>query len=115
VAQIVAHMPGRRGGALPAPFAVRFWSKVDWRGRDECWPWTGARNDDGYGVILAPDHKRLVYAHRATYERFIGPIPTGLQLDHLCRNRACVNPTHLEAVTHRENNERGLRARRKAA
>lgn len=105
-------MAGKRGGALPAPFAVRYWSKVEWASRDECWLWTGALNDSGYGVILIDDHRTLMYAHRVIYERFVGPIPAGMTLDHLCRTRHCVNPTHVEPVTNAENVRRGVEARR---
>lgn len=52
----------------------------------------------------------MIYAHRLSYELFVGPIPDGYELDHLCRNRGCVNPAHLEAVTHRVNVLRGLAA-----
>lgn len=76
-----------------------------------CWEWVGARHSAGYGVTTAKDvHGRSYteYAHRFMYERAHGPIPTGLEIDHLCRNRLCVRPDHLEAVTHRVNVHRGM-------
>jgi HNH endonuclease len=66
-----------------------------------CWEWTGSRSTNGYGQLW--NGVRLVVAHRIAYELFVGPIPAGLELDHLCRVRHCVNPGHLEAVTHSEN------------
>jgi len=89
----------------PAGLAARFWPKVRCF-PGECWVWTAADNGAGYGVI--GDKDRIVYAHRYAYETLIGPIPTGKELDHRCRNPRCVNPTHLEAVTHRENIARGV-------
>lgn len=72
---------------------------------DGCWGWTGSPNGNGYGHARV-DGKTYV-AHRYVYQSTVGPIPEGLQLDHLCRNRMCVNPSHLEPVTHRENVLRG--------
>lgn len=73
-----------------------------------CWLWTGAKNGE-YGVIgEGGKGGKMLYAHRASYELFVGPIPKGMTLDHLCRVRSCVNPEHLEPVSMRENTLRGV-------
>lgn len=95
-------MSNRYTPAIPAP--QRFWPKVDMSG--ECWLWMAAKFTDGYGEFW--DGHRYVLAHRWAYEQLVGPFPPGFQSDHLCRNRACVNPTHIEPVTQRENVLRGV-------
>jgi hypothetical protein len=72
---------------------------------DGCWRWKGGQNGPGYSMFWLDGQMR--YAHRLVYELLVGPIPEGLELDHLCRNRACVNPAHLEPVTHSLNVLRG--------
>lgn len=77
-----------------------------------CWPWTGSIRPDGYGTfgVKNPETKRYntsEYAHRVSYTLFVGEIEKGKVLDHTCRNRRCVNPSHLEPVEFRENVLRG--------
>jgi hypothetical protein len=86
----------------------RFWAKVEAMPTG-CWEWRASRDRDGYGRFRFPGCLRR--SHRLAYEWLVGEIPEGLQLDHLCRNTACVNPTHLEPVTSKENTRRGLRPR----
>jgi len=75
--------------------------------RGDCWEWRGSRRADGYGIVtlLKTSHR----VHRLTYEIAKGSIPVGLEIDHLCRHRWCVRPSHLEVVTHHENALRGDR------
>jgi len=82
----------------------RFWSKVD--KTSTCWNWVSNISYNGYGTFYY--NKKLQYSHRLSYESIKGKIPKGLQIDHLCRNRKCVNPDHLEVVTQKENCRRGL-------
>lgn len=92
---------GKRKSNRGVPLEQRFWEKVE--KTDGCWLWVGSRDGNGYGLIR---NGRLVKAHRLSYEMHKGEIPDGMEIDHLCRVKACVNPAHLEAVTHRENMSR---------
>jgi len=90
----------------------RFWKYVDKCGENECWEWRGALDKEGYGRLYThvADNGvvRMVGAHRLSWEIHKGPISKSLQIDHLCRNRKCVNPGHLEPVTCAVNIRRGL-------
>ncbi len=88
---------------MRVPLETRFWSKVDKSG--DCWLWMASTKDTGYGQFFV--NGTMVRAHRLAYELMVGPVPDGLQLDHLCRVRNCVNPEHLEPVTTQENTRRG--------
>jgi hypothetical protein len=94
-----------RGRYVQRPVQDRFWAKVDAHSEGGCWLWVGAKTPNGYGQIWV--NGSLVLAHRWSYETLRGPIPPDKELDHLCRTSACVNPFHLEAVTHQENMRRG--------
>lgn len=78
----------------------QFWGKVS-LGDGGCWDWVGGHTANGYGYWHG------IGAHRVAYQTLVAPIPTGLTLDHLCRNRSCVNPAHLEPVPQGENTRRG--------
>lgn len=92
----------------PKP-TVRERIKAGSRETGGCWIWVRAMSSSGYGSISVDG--RIRNAHKAAYEAFIGPVPAGKVLDHLCRTTACVNPSHLEPVTQSTNVQRGNRAR----
>lgn len=84
----------------PNPLPPRMAAKVRVT-EDGCWIWTGAIDATGYGRFL--HNGKVTLTHRLAYELLVGPIPVGLEIDHLCRVRACLAPSHLEAVTHAVN------------
>lgn len=88
----------RRRKALPT-----FWDHVDADG--DCWTWMAGLHGSGYGLHTVAG--RTVLAHRWAWEQLVGPIPSGMTIDHLCRNRRCVNPDHLELVSRAVNTLRG--------
>lgn len=103
---------GNQLGAIRRPAIDRFLEKVQ-PNENGCIEWTGGLNGVGYGQFYAggrtsPGETGKTYAHRWAYEYYLGPIPDGMHLDHLCRNTKCVNPQHLEPVTCRENLLRGV-------
>lgn len=98
---------------IASELTQRFWAKVEKHGDGcsccgGCWHWRSSKRA-GYGLFS--DGPKRLSAHRTAYELLVGPIPEGLSLDHLCRNTGCVNPDHLEPVTHQENVRRGAEAR----
>lgn len=89
-----------RGGQFT--LAEHLLSRVSITAAADCWLWFGRVGPDGYGTF------RSKMAHRLVYTELVGPVPDGLQLDHRCRNRQCVNPLHLEPVSAAENHHRGI-------
>lgn len=102
MAQVDARGWPERGDGRSIPLEKRFWEKVDASG--DCWEWRALRNPEGYGIIRY--RGKNLRAHRVAYELRHGPIADGMELDHLCRNRGCVWPGHLEPVSHQENDWR---------
>ena len=97
----------RRKAALN--WQERFWKLV--HKTDSCWEWTSAIDNYGYGIIQLSKPVRInKKAHRVSYELSVGPIPDDMTIDHLCRNKKCVNPSHLEVVTASENSRRAALA-----
>ena len=105
--------PCANTGREKADLATRFWPKVGTQGPKECWPWVGSMAGKGYGHVW--DGVRTVPAHRVAWELTNGPIPDGMEIDHVrtrgCILRNCCNPAHLEPVTHETNVQRGRNAR----
>lgn len=101
-----ARMAGATSVVADAETARRFWSKVDVRADDECWPWLGYLNEKGYGRFYKSSKNHS--AHRFAVMLSGREIPDGMVCDHLCRRRDCVNPAHVEVVTIRQNVVRGV-------
>lgn len=100
----------REAKRLSSPSILdRFWARVEKNpSPDGCWTWLGRVNNAGYGSIRIMGRAASpMLVHHFAYELLVGSIPQGGEIDHLCKNRRCVNPTHLEVVTHSENCKRG--------
>ena len=88
----------------------RFWKKVDKKGPNDCWEWTAAKLQDGYGKIRISE--KMIRSHRFSYELHKGKIPEGLYVLHSCHNPSCVNPNHLRLGTHQDNMDDKINAGR---
>jgi hypothetical protein len=102
--------PGSPRYRPPADLSDRILANVDHRA-DGCWLWTGFINPTGYGTLTVGSrvdgsYRPGMLAHRASYEALVGPVPDGQEIDHLCGNKACVNPAHLDPVTRSEHTKR---------
>ena len=103
--------------SVSSPLPPRFLVKVEFRS-DDCWQWmAGTKHPPGfpqhaYGqyAYVSTNPPKTISAHKYSYESHFGPVPQGLELDHICHNKLCVNPEHLVAVTHRENCKRRRRS-----
>jgi hypothetical protein len=97
-------------GVLFFPMNTPFLERIHYEPMSGCWIWGGATDGGGYGVYREKGVKQLIKAHRYCYQLLKGKITSGLDLDHKCRNRCCVNPDHLEPVTRSVNIKRGYQA-----
>ena len=104
-AQCGGAFTARNASCLYCSTACALFSKASPEPNSGCWLWDGATNNAGYGNFW--NGRAYVSAHCESYREHVGPIPDGLEIDHVCRTRACVNPAHLEPVTRLENVRRG--------